>query len=140
VFLVAAGPQRGGEPVKLMRVRMQLGRTPDHPEGDHRHGYLFVAPLAADAYLDAEAWPEVRGLCWARRFDPDMGADETANGWLQHSGRGWRFEFSGEAGEPEDKEPLFKLDRHRVAVGDYISVTEPDGVQRPFRIVEVTPA
>ena len=38
-----------------------------------------------------------------------------------------------------DEEPIFKLDKHAFTVGEYISVTEHDGVARPFRIVAVDP-
>jgi hypothetical protein len=51
-------------------------------------------------------------------------------------GRGWRFDF----GRSTDDEPLFKLDRHSLTPGAYISITEHDGVLRPFRVVSVTPA
>ena len=38
------------------------------------------------------------------------------------------------------EEALFKLDRHRLTPGGYVTVTEPDGQQRPFRVVAMTPA
>ena len=43
-----------------------------------------------------------------------------------------------EDGEPVDEdEPLFKLDRHTLVQGEYVSITEHDGVLRTFRVVGV---
>jgi hypothetical protein len=41
--------------------------------------------------------------------------------------------------DEEEEEPIFRFDRHRFAIGDYVSVTEHDGVQRTFRVAEVLP-
>ena len=35
--------------------------------------------------------------------------------------------------------PIFRLDRHVIAPGLYVSITEEDGIQRPFKIAAVTP-
>ena len=40
----------------LSRIRLELARTKDTPEGDPAHGYEFIAPLGADGHIDAEAW------------------------------------------------------------------------------------
>jgi hypothetical protein len=34
---------------------------------------------------------------------------------------------------------MSRLDRHRFAIGEYVSITEHDGVQRAFRVAEVLP-
>ena len=39
---------------------------------------------------------------------------------------------------PQD-EPFFKLDRHKFAAGEYLSVTEEDGEMLTFRVATVTP-
>jgi hypothetical protein len=38
----------------------------------------------------------------------------------------------------DDDEPAFKFDRHSFTAGEYVSITEHDGVTRPFKIVSVT--
>ncbi len=118
----------------LMRIRMDLGRSDGFPDGSRRHGYEFVAPLTREWRIDAAAWRAVKAECTVRRFWGDE-ADEF--GHLRHLGHGWRFDY-GEPG-PVDDEPFFKLDNHVVAPGTYVSVTEHDGIQRPFRIVRVIP-
>jgi hypothetical protein len=37
----------------------------------------------------------------------------------------------------EDDEPFFKLDKHKLEPGAYVSVVEQDGVLRPFRVISV---
>jgi hypothetical protein len=116
----------------LYSVRLELARTKEFPEGSSAHGYEFVAPLDKTGHLDAEAWPQAKKRCTVRRFQSG-GADE--HGVLVHAGRGWHFDYDRKA--RDDDEPLFKLDRHLIKQGEYLSVTEHDGVVRPFRIVSV---
>jgi len=116
----------------LRKIRLELARTKDFPEGSPNCGYEFTAPLTADGHLDAEAWKKNRDACTVRRFW--IGEDEE-EGTLLH-GRGGRWLFSYAPGDDDD-EPIFKFDRHVIKEGEYISITEHDGVNRPFRIVSV---
>jgi hypothetical protein len=118
-----------------MRIRMELGRSEGFPEGSHRHGYEFVAPVLADGHIDAAGWHALKEKCTVRRFWGD-GEDET--GLLRHVGQGWRFDYGGR--QTGGDEPFFKLDKHRLVPDAYVSLTELDGVERPFRIVEMVPA
>ena len=119
----------------LKRIRLELARDAAHPEGSARHGYEFIAPLAADGHLDPEAWHAERGRCRVRRF---WAGEDDEHGRLVHRGRRWAFAYEDappEAGDEE--EPIFKFDRHRFVEGEYVSITEHDGVQRTFRVAEV---
>jgi hypothetical protein len=118
----------------LMRIRLELGRVQEFPEGSVRHGYEFVAPLTGDGHIDAESWRAAKAMCTVRRF---WGDDPEERGFLRHLGHGWRFDYPGRP--TSDDEPFFKLDRHTIEPGGYVSVTEHDGVQRPFKIVSVRP-
>lgn len=117
------------------RIRLELARTKDHPDGDSRHGYELVAPLDAEGHLDVEAWRHSRAACTVHRFAPGTD-DET--GRLVHT-RGARWAFSYRPGDDDD-EPVYRLADHRFRVGDYVSITEHDGVTRPFRVVSIRPA
>ena len=121
--------------MSLMRVRLELARSPDFPEGSSAHGYEFVAPLNKDGHIDASAWKKVKGKCLVTRFWGDA-PEET--GSLRHVGQGWRFDY--DRSNDADDEPFFKLDKHALTPGEYVSITEHDGVQRPFRVLMVTPA
>ncbi len=118
----------------LKRVRMELARTKEFPDGNAAHGYEFIAPLTADGHLDAKAWADHKAECTVTRFAPD---DEDEYGHLVHHKDAWCFDYEG--GDAEDDEPLFKLDRHKIIEGEYLSVAEWDGVQRTFKIVRVMP-
>ncbi len=120
--------------MSLKRIRIELARTPDFPDGSPKYGYEFIAPLTQDNHIDADAWKKVRDHCGVLRF---WGTDRAERGLLRHVGNGWRFDY--DPGDDADDERFFKLDRHSLAPGDYVSVTEHDGVQRPFRVVSVTP-
>ena len=118
----------------LYSVRMELARTKQFPEGHAGYGYEFVAPLDAQGNLDQREWLPNKARCVVRRFAP---GDADQHGRVAHVGHGWHFDY--DARSRDDDEPLFKLDRHRIREGEYLSVTEHDGVSRPFRIVIVRP-
>ena len=115
----------------LKRIRLELARTKEFPEGNRNCGYEFSAPLTADGHLDPEGWKKLREACTVRRF---WEGEDDETGTLIHARGRWMFSY--EPGE-EDDEPIFKFDRHVLKQGEYISITEHDGVTRPFRIVSI---
>ena len=112
----------------LKQIRLELARTKEHPTGSAKHGYEFVAPLDAEGHLDMAEWKDVGQACIVHRF---WGEEEDETGQLVHHGTGWAFSY--EPGEDDD-EPIFRFDKHVFAQGEYVSVTEHDGVTRPFRV------
>jgi hypothetical protein len=120
--------------MNLMRIRLVLARTPEFPVGSSEHGYEFIGPLTSDEHIDAEAWKKVKEKCRVVRF---WGDEPERQGFLRHVGHGWRFDYDPK--DDADDEPFFKLDRHDLRPGAYVSVTESDGVQRPFRVESVLP-
>jgi hypothetical protein len=117
----------------LKLIRLELARTKDFPDGSHKHGYEFTAPLTDDGHLDPDGWHDYRQACTVLRFWGDDEDDE--HGQLIH-GRGGRWAFSYAPGDDDD-EPIFKFDRHSFTEGEYVTVTEHDGEARPFRVVWV---
>lgn len=113
---------------------MELARTEGFPEGSPAHGYEFVAPLTAEGHVDVEEWRKAKDRCTVRRF---WDGQDDEHGKLRYLGHGWRFDY--DPSDADDDEPFFKLDRHVLTKGAYVSVTEHDRVQRPFKIVETTP-
>jgi hypothetical protein len=116
----------------LFHVRLELARSKEFPKGSVRHGYEFVAPLDASGHLSADAWKKNKARCTVRRF---TAGEPDENGLLIDVGRGWHFDY--DKSSSNDDEPLFKLDRHSIKQGEYLSITEHDGVMRTFRIVTV---
>lgn len=113
------------------KVRLELARTDEFPEGSGDRGYELVAPVDASGHLDEAAWRANRKRCVVRRFWAGA-ADE--KGELIHTRTGWAFSYA--PGE-DDNEPLFRLDTHVIKQGDYISIREHEGETLPFRIVRM---
>lgn len=117
----------------LRKVHLELARDPRHPNGSPKHGYDFVAPLDDEGHLLVEEWKKLRERCRVRRFSEED-ADEI--GLLVHRPGGrWVFDYN--PGVTKDDEPGFKFDRHRFVPGEYVSITEHDGVRRTFFIKSV---
>lgn len=120
--------------MSLYRVRLELARSKEAPQGDPTHAYVVVAPLDAKGHLDPSTWKASRSRCTVERI---VRGNVEERGLLAHVGQGWHFDY--QAGGHDDDEPLYKLDRHEIRSGEYVSVTEHDGVLRTFRVVSVTP-
>lgn len=117
---------------KLKKIRLELARTKQFPDGNPRCGYEFTAPLTKDGHLDVELYKREKASCRVHRF---WEGEKNEEGALLHLGKD-RWVFSYEAGEDDD-EPAFKFDRHSFVPGEYVSVTEHDGETRPFKVVSV---
>jgi hypothetical protein len=119
--------------LSLRKIRLELARNPDFPEGSKAHGYQFVAPLTDDGHLDPDGWRQERTACRVHRFW--RGADDEYGQLVHHRGGQWAFHYDGAGDQAE--EPIFRFDRHQFVAGEYVSITEHDGVQRTFHVVEV---
>ncbi|MBN9467291.1 MAG: hypothetical protein J0J10_00820 [Bosea sp.] len=124
----------------MYTVTLHLARTPAYPDGNPGCGYEVRAPLDSGLHLDPKAWQRYRGRCRVRRFwtgDPDR------YGWLVHRAGGsggatWCIDYDDAASITE--EPGYRLDGHRFAAGDYISIRNAeDGVLLPFRVAALKP-
>jgi len=116
----------------LKKVRLELARCPEYPEGSPDFGYEIVAPLTSDGHIDTNGWKAQSDSCTVRRF---WRGEDDETGLLSHTSHGWIFDYDPDA--EDDDEPLFRLDDHLFKDGEYISVTEHDGVQRTFQVVSV---
>jgi hypothetical protein len=114
-----------------MAIRLELARTGEFPEGSASRSYLLRLPLRPDGLVDAAAVKDDPAQATVRRFwpsEPDM------IGYVIHTPRGWKFSY--EPGEGDD-EALFHLESHPLRIGEYVTVTEPDGRKLPFRVADV---
>jgi hypothetical protein len=118
-----------------MRVRFELARSREYPEGSHRHGYEFVLPLDAEGRIDRAAYRKAPELCTVHRFWEGSG---DVVGTVAHQSHD-RWMFSFHIGEMED-ESIPHFAQHRFREGEYIAVREIDGGEHTFRIVLVEPA
>ncbi len=123
--------------MSLKRIRLELARDHDFPNGSPERGYDFIAPVNDAGHLLVAEWHEQRERCRVRRFWP--GQPEEI-GHLVHKrggshGANWVFDYDPKT--TNDDEPGFKLDQHRLVPGEYISITEHGRVQRTYFIKSV---
>jgi hypothetical protein len=119
----------------LKRVRLELARGRDFPDGSTRHGYELVLPLGAQGRLDRAAWEDAPEVCTAHRF---WEGEADAVGELVHpDARDWAFSY--EPGDGDD-ELVPRLDEHVLRLNEYLSIRTHDGEIRTFRVVLVEPA
>lgn len=118
----------------LYHVHMQLARTPEFPEGSKDHGYDLVLPLTSEQRFDTRAWKTERGAGKVRRF---WGDEEPRQGQLRHAGHQWFVDY--DVKKDGDEEPFFKLENHKIATGEYLSLSEAGGETYTFLITGVTP-
>jgi hypothetical protein len=129
-----AGLSERSDAMSLQKIRLELARTPEFPEGNPACGYEFIAPLDRTGHLDSKVWARDKAKCTVRRF---WSHENDSHGRLRHhAGGAWAFSYREDA----DEEPIFRLDKHVFQPGAYVSVTEHDGVARPFKIVDIHPA
>ena len=120
--------------MSLKKILLKLARTPEFPEGNEDIGYEFYAPLDNNGFLDKEAWKNEKDKCTVLHFSPNK---EDENGFLvQHNDNIWLFDYDPSI--ESDDEPIFRFDHHKFIEGEYVSITEHDGVQRTFKIVAVS--
>jgi hypothetical protein len=109
-------------------LRLELARTKDFPQGSASRCYLLRLPLTADGLIDEAARRADPARATVRRFWPNQ---PDLSGYVIRTPRGWAFSYC--PGE-EDDETVFHLESHPMRVGAYLTLTEPDGQQLPFRV------
>jgi hypothetical protein len=124
----------------LKRIRLNLARSPEFPNGSAYHGYEFVAPLDAEGFIDAEAWRTQRERCTVRRF---WGSEQDEIGRLVHKPGGrdharWVFDY--DESTDEDDEAGYRFGSHAFRVGEYVSIRGEDGDMHTFQVVTVDTA
>ena len=117
----------------MQRIRLELARDHEFPDGSRERGYEFAAPLDDDGHLSAEEWRKERERCRVKRFWP---GEKNEIGHLVHRrGGSWAFDYNPKGSA--DDEPGFKFDSHHFVPGEYVSIKEHDGVMRTFRVIFV---
>jgi hypothetical protein len=127
-------------PHLLKRIRLNLARSKQFPNGSSRHGYEFVAPLDGDGHIDVELWRKHRVHCRVRRF---WNGERDEIGMLVHKSGGkehgrWVFDYD-QAAETDD-EAGYRFGAHAFRPGEYVSIRDEDGDMHTFQVVSVEPA
>ena len=127
-------------PHTFKRIRLNLARSKDFPQGSSRHGYEFVAPLDANNHIDVTLWRAHRDHCRVRRFwegeDDEVGFVVHKPGGPEH-GR-WVFDYDQTA--EYDDESGYRFGAHAFRPGEYVSIRNEDGETHTYVVVSVEPA
>jgi hypothetical protein len=127
-------------PHTFKRIRLNLARSKEFPQGSARHGYEFVAPLDANNHIDVVAWRAQREHCRVRRFwegeDDEVGFLVHKPGGPEHSR--WVFDYDQTA--EYDDESGYRFAAHAFRPGEYVSIRNEDGDTHTYVVVSVEPA
>lgn len=117
----------------LKKVRLNLARNHDYPNGSSRHGYEFVAPLDEDGHIDAIVWKKRRSECRVHRFW--QGETDEYGHLIHRPGGSWAFTYDID-GEDDD-EAGYRFGLHAFKPGEYVSIKDEDGDLFTFQVVTV---
>lgn len=119
----------------LKKVRLELARNPQHPEGNPNIGYEFVAPLDGGDRIDVEQWRTNRSRCRVVRFNRD--AEEEIGHLVRKPGGSWGFHYDIHGGSEMD-DSGYRFGEHKFSVGEYVSLREEDDELRTYKVARVT--
>lgn len=122
--------------MQLSKIRLELARDHDFPNGSRDRGYEFTAPLDDDGKIAEEGWRKNRKQCRVRRFWSNQ--DDEIGHLVRKPGGSWAFHYDV-FGDEDDDETGYRFGDHRFAPGEYVSIMEHDDVLRTFRVVTVQP-
>ena len=127
-------------PHSFKRIRLNLARSPEFPQGSSRHGYEFVAPLDSNGHIDVEQWRAHRDQCRVRRFwegeDDEIGLLVHKPGGAEHAR--WVFDYDPDA--EDDDESGYRFGTHAFRPGEYVSIRGDDGEMHTYQVATVETA
>jgi hypothetical protein len=109
-------------------IRLELARSPGFPDGSPERAYLLHLPLDDDGLVDLGRFRRSPELATVHRHWP---GERVRSGYVIHKRGGWAFSYA--IGELDD-ENVVHLERHPLRLGEYVTITEPDGEKLPYRI------
>ena len=122
--------------MSMYKIRLELARDHDFPEGSRMRGYEFTAPLDAEDRIDHQAWKTHRDQCRVLRFWE--GNDDEVGHLIRKPGGSWAFHYDL-LGDPDDDESGYRFGNHVFRPGEYVSIKEHDDVMRTFKVVMAQP-
>ena len=145
----------------LHRVRLELARCREYPDGSRRHGYEIMAPLDANGLLDAQEWRlghgrgittvmSFRGSAKRRARNPRITlgrgfrvlacGEPDRHGWLVHRAGGsggatWLIDYNRDTST--DDETGYRLGAHRFQLDEYVSIRDDEGDLHTFKVAQL---
>jgi hypothetical protein len=127
-------------PHTFKRIRLNLARSKEFPNGSEKHGYEFVAPLDVGGRIDVEQWRGHRDNCRVRRF---WEGEDDQTGFVVHKAGGaeqarWVFDYDRTA--EDDDESGYRFGTHVFRPGEYVSIRDEEGEMHTFQVASVEAA
>lgn len=127
-------------PHEFKRIRLNLARSKEFPEGSPTRGYEFLAPLDGKGHIDVEKWRQHRDRSRVRRFwegkDDEQGMLVHKPGGPEHAR--WVFDYDQTA--EDDDESGYRFGTHAFRTGEYVSIRGEDGEMHTYIVASVEPA
>lgn len=117
----------------MYKIRLELARTKDHPEGARDIGYEFTAPLGSDNKIDVAEFHKLKDKCRVIRFRPNE--EDDIGHLVRKPGGAWAFHYDIHSDE-EDDESGYRIGDHVMKSGEYVSIREDEDLV-PYRIIHV---
>jgi len=122
--------------MKLKKIRLDLARDKEFPQGSRLHGYEIIAPLDEEGHFDLERWRKLRDKCRIHRFW--KGEEDEYGHLVRTRGGAWAFHYEDDQQEaPHDDDVGYKFGAHKFLPGEYVSIREWDGEMRTFTVTTV---
>ncbi|MCH9806243.1 MAG: hypothetical protein K0U74_00770 [Alphaproteobacteria bacterium] len=118
----------------MRRVRLELARDHDFPDGSRAHGYDFMAPLDDNGNIIDADWCKAKDRCRVKRFW--AGEEDEIGHIVKKRGGKWAFHYDIH-GDAENDEAGYRFGEHAFKPGEYVSIQEHDGVLRTFKVMSV---
>lgn len=120
----------------LKRIRLDLARSKEKPNGSSACGYELVAPLDDRGLIDLKAWKQFRDRCSVRRFW--QGEDDRIGRLTHKAGgsEGARWVFDYDDSRLDDDESGYRLGAHAFVAGEYVTIRDQES-SHTFRVVAV---
>ena len=127
-------------PHTFKRIRLNLARSKEFPQGSKLHGYEFVAPLDDKGHIDVALWRGNHEHCRVRRF---WEGEDDEIGFLVHKPGGpeharWIFDYN--PSRADDDESGYRFGAHAFRPGEYVSIRNEDGETHTYQVISVEPA
>ncbi len=124
-------------PHAFKRVRLELARSKEFPNGSANHGYELVVPLDNEGHIDVALWQNYRENCRVSRF----WGDGEEIGYLLHKPGGpeyarWVFDYHRTTQHRDEYGYRFGANAFRF--GEYVSIQDEAGEIHTFRVVSVS--
>jgi len=121
--------------MSIKKIRLELARAPQFPNGSHFHGYEFTAPLDEDGNIDPLEWKKNRDRCRVERFWDDKSRE--IGHLVRKPGGSWAFHYDIH-GDPDDEDAGYRFGNHPFKRGEYFSIKDHDNDEmHTFKVITI---